>query len=264
MTQLLCQSDAYSKEFDATVTAVNGDLVALDRTAFYPRGGGQPSDVGVLTSPPAPLLKGEGSAEKYQVLEVKKQGGEVWHKLDRAATFAVGAQVHGAIDWDRRYKLMRTHTALHILCGMMFRDYGVSVTGGDIAEPSRQPVEMLGRDGLAPEPLSARMDFELERMSADFAHEVEEKVNAEIAAARDIRVKVLPREEAFAIPDLIRTKINLLPPDIKQVRTVEIVGLDLQADGGTHVANTREVGRIKVVGHESKGKINKRLRIAVE
>lgn len=243
MTELLAQSDAYMKEFDATITAVNGDLVALDRTAFYPRGGGQPSDVGTLRV----------GSDEYDVLEVKKQGADAWHKLDRAVadplqgtTFAVGASVHGVIDWDRRYKLMRTHTALHILCGMMFRDYGVSVTGGDM------------------EPLTARMDFELERMSADFAHDVEEKVNAEIAAARDIRVKVLPREEAFQIPDLIRTKINLLPPDISQVRTVEIVGLDLQADGGTHVANTREVGRIKVVGHESKGKINKRLRIAVE
>lgn len=236
MTELLAQTDAYLKEFDAIVTAINGDLVALDRTAFYPRGGGQLSDTGILRV-------GE---DEYKVLEVKKQGPDAWHKLDRAAAFAVGAQVHGVIDWDRRYKLMRTHTALHILCGMMFRDYGVSVTGGDM------------------EPLAARMDFELERMSADFAREVEEKVNAEIAAAREIRVKVLPREEAFQIPDLIRTKINLLPPDIKQVRTVEIVGLDLQADGGTHVANTREVGHVRVVGHESKGKINKRLRIAVE
>ncbi len=238
MTELLCQSDAYLKEFDATVTAVNGDQVSFDRTAFYPRGGGQQSDQG--------SLRVGGESEAYKVLEVKKQAGEVWHKLDREATFAVGARVHGIIDWERRYKLMRTHTALHILCGMMWRDYGVSVTGGDM------------------EPLAARMDFELERMSADFAHDVEEKVNIEIAAARDIRVKILPREEAFAIPDLIRTKINLLPPDIKEVRTVEIVGLDLQADGGTHVANTREEGRIKVVGHESKGKINKRLRIVVE
>lgn len=261
MTELLCQSDAYVKEFDATVTAVNGDQVALDRTAFYPRGGGQPGDVGVL--------RVGSESEAYKVLEVKKQRGDgaasrgmpelsgennprrddatqVWHKLERAAAFVVGAQAHGVIDWDRRYKLMRTHTALHILCGVIFRDYGVSVTGGDM------------------EPLAARMDFELERMSADFAQTVEEKVNAEIAAARDIRVKVLPRAEAFQIPDLIRTKINLLPPDIKEVRTVEIVGLDLQADGGTHVANTREVGRVKVVGHESKGKINKRLRIAVE
>lgn len=238
MTELICQSDAYLKEFDATISVVNGDQVALDRTAFYPRGGGQPSDQGVL--------RVSSENEPYRVLEVKKQAGEVWHRLDRAATFAVGAAAQGSIDWERRYKLMRTHTALHILCGMMFRDYGVSVTGGDM------------------EPLAARMDFELEHMSADFAQQVEQKVNAEVVAARDIRVKVLPREEAFQIPDLIRTKINLLPPDIKEVRTVEIVGLDLQADGGTHVANTREVGRIKVVGHESKGKLNKRLRIAVE
>ena len=238
MTELLYQSDAYLQEFDGTITAVNGDLVTLDRTAFYPRGGGQPSDAGTLNV--------GGESQGYRVLEVKKQGGDAWHKLDRAATFAAGAQAHGAIDWDRRHKLMRTHTALHILCGMMFRDFGVSVTGGDM------------------EPLAARMDFELEHMSATFAEEVEEKVNVEIAAARDIRVKILPREEAFKIPDLIRTKINLLPPDIQQVRVVEIVGLDLQADGGTHVANTREVGHIKVVGHESKGKINKRLRIAIE
>lgn len=236
MTELLAQSDAYIKDFEATITSVSGDSVALDRTAFYPRGGGQPSDTGVLQAGP----------DEYRVLEVKKQGGEVWHKLDRAPAMAVGTAVHGTIDWERRHKLMRTHTALHILCGVIFRDYGVSVTGGDM------------------EPLTARMDFELEHMSADFAGQVEQKVNAEIAAAREIRVQVLPREKAFQIPDLIRTKINLLPPDIQEVRTVEIVGLDLQADGGTHVANTREVGRIKVVGHESKGKINKRLRIAVE
>ncbi len=236
MTELLCQSDAYLKEFDATVTAVNGDQVALDRTAFYPRGGGQQSDMGVLRV----------GADEYRVVEVKRQGGEVWHKLDRPAPFNKGQPVHGVIDWERRYKFMRTHTALHILCGVIFRDFSVSVTGGDM------------------EPLAARMDFELEHMSATFAQEVEAKVNAEVAAARDVRVKVLPRAEAFQIPDLIRTKINLLPPDIQQVRTVEIVGLDLQADGGTHVANTREVGHIRIVGHESKGKINKRLRIAVE
>jgi misacylated tRNA(Ala) deacylase len=140
---------------------------------------------------------------------------------------------------------MRTHTALHILCGVIWRDYGAQVTGGDM------------------QPLAARMDFELEHMSADFAHEIEARVNAEVAAAREVRVRVLPREKAFQIPDLIRTKINLLPPQIQQVRVVEIVGLDLQADGGTHVANTREVGAIRVVGHESKGRINKRIRIAV-
>ena len=137
---------------------------------------------------------------------------------------------------------MRTHTAMHILCGVIFRDYGASVTGGNM------------------EPLRGRMDFEFETMRQELVREIEEKVNAEVAAARDVRVKILPREEAFQIPDLIRTKINLLPEGIMQVRTVEIVGLDLQADGGTHVANTREVGHIRVVDYKSKGKINKRIR----
>jgi misacylated tRNA(Ala) deacylase len=141
---------------------------------------------------------------------------------------------------------MRTHTALHILCGVIFREYWASVTGGNM------------------EPLEARMDFELERMSAGFAQEVGEKINREVEAARPVKISVLPREEAFQIPDLIRTKINLLPEGIKEVRVVEIEGLDIQADGGTHVANTKEVGRIRVVGHESKGRINKRLRIALE
>ena len=141
---------------------------------------------------------------------------------------------------------MRTHTALHILCGVIWRDYGAQVTGGNM------------------EPLKARMDFELEYMSADFASEVEAKINAEVAAAREVRIDILPREEAFQIPDLIRTKINLLPPAISRVRVVEIAGLDLQADGGTHVANTSKVGPIHVVKHESKGKINKRLRIALD
>ncbi len=235
MTELLYHTDAYLKEFDATVTVVDGNRVALDRTALYARGGGQPSDTGVIKS----------DGREWRVTDSKKQGAEVWHQLDQPAP-AVGTQVHGVIDWDRRHRLMRTHTALHILCGVIFRDLGVSVTGGDM------------------EPLAARMDFELERMSSNFAEMIEERINAEVAAAREVRVKILPREEAFQIPDLIRTKINLLPPDIQQVRVVEIVGLDLQADGGTHVANTREVGHIRVVGHESKGKINKRLRIAVE
>jgi misacylated tRNA(Ala) deacylase len=235
MTELLHQTDSYLREFDAVVTAVDGNRVALDRTVLYARGGGQPSDFGVLRC----------DDEEWRVVDSKKQGAEVWHQLDRPG-LALGARVHGLVDWERRYRLTRTHTALHILCGVIFHDLGVSVTGGDM------------------EPLAARMDFELERMSADFAQMIEERINVEVAAARAVRVKILPRAEAFQIPDLIRTKINLLPPDIQQVRVVEIVGLDLQADGGTHVANTREVGRIRIVGHESKGKINKRLRIAVE
>jgi misacylated tRNA(Ala) deacylase len=141
---------------------------------------------------------------------------------------------------------MRTHTALHALCGVVWRDYRASVTGGNM------------------EPGSGRMDFEFETMSGDLVGAIEAAVNEELLAARDVRVAVLPREEAFAIPDLIRTKVNLLPPGIEEIRTIEIVGLDLQADGGTHVANTSEVGRIRVTGYESKGKINKRIRIALE
>ena len=184
-------------------------------------------------------------AKTWNVVKVSKQGAEVWHELDREAP-PIGTPVHGAIDWDRRYKLMRTHTAMHILCGVIFRDYGASVTGGNM------------------EPLKGRMDFEFETMRQEFVKQIEEKINVEVAQARPTRVKILPRAEAFQIPDLIRTKINLLPEGITEVRTVEIVGLDLQADGGTHVANTSEVGRIRVVDYKSKGKINKRIEVALD
>ncbi len=236
MTELLHLTDSYLREFEAKVVGVEGSRVILDRTAFYPQGGGQPSDMGTL-------LDEEG--QTYKVLKVRKEGGKVFHKLDREPP-PVGSKVYGEIDWEHRYKLMRTHTALHILCGVIWRDYGASVTGGSM------------------EPLKARMDFELEHMSIDFAQEIEEKINREVEAAHPVKVRILPREEAFQIPDLIRTKINLLPEGITEVRVVEIEGLDMQADGGTHMANTKDVGRIEVVGHESKGKINKRLRIALE
>jgi len=235
MTELLYQTDSYAREFEALVTAVDGARVALDRTAFYPGGGGQPYDTGMLS----------WDGGQAPVVKVKREGDTVWHTLEGAPP-AVGTPVRGTLDWERRYQLMRTHTALHILCGVIWRDYGASVTGGNM------------------KPLKARMDFELEHMTADFANEVERKINEEVAAARAIKVSILPREEAFQIPDLIRTKINLLPPAIQQVRVVEIEGLDMQADGGTHVANTREVGRIRVVGHTSKGRINKRLRIQLD
>ena len=234
MTELLYLTDCYLKEFTATVVAVEGNGLALDRTAFYPGGGGQQADGGRL-------LWDDGQA---QVVKVKKQGDQVWHWLDVEPP-PVGTPVRGMLDWEHRHKLMRTHTALHILCGVIWRDYGALVTGGNM------------------EPLQARMDFELEHMSVDFAEEVEAKINTEVAAARLVKTCILPREEAFQIPDLIRTKINLLPEGIREVRVVEIEGLDIQADGGTHVANTREVGAIHVVGHESKGRINKRLRIAL-
>ena len=235
MTEILCYEDSYLKEFDAEVTAVTDKGVVLERTAFYPGGGGQPPDTGSLRF-------GDHEAA---VKRIRRIDGEYVHELSGKFP-PLGATVHGVLDWKRRYQLMRTHTALHILCGVVWRDYGAPVTGGNM------------------EPLKARMDFEFENMSAEFAREVEDLINQEVEAARDIEINHLPREEAFQIPDLIRTKINLLPPQIQEIRTVDITGLDLQADGGTHVANTREVGRIRVVGHESKGRINKRLRIEVD
>ena len=235
MTELLYQRDSYLREVTATVVAVDGDAVALDQTIFFPGGGGQPADEGVLVVDGVEIALGG----------LKKKSDDVWHTL-KGATPEVGAAVVARLDWAHRYQLMRTHTAFHILCGIIFRNYGALVTGGNM------------------KPLEGRMDFELEHMTVDFAAEVEEGINEQVEAARAVDVRILPREEAFRIPDLIRTKINLLPESITEVRVVEIVGLDLQADGGTHVANTREVGHIHVVGHESKGKINKRLRIALD
>jgi len=235
MTELLYQTDSYLQEFEATVVEVKGSQVALDRTAFYPHGGGQPCDTGVL------LVSGQ----HLPVLRVRQEKGVVWHQVEGDPP-PVRTPIVGRIDWERRYQLMRTHTALHILCGVIWRGYGAQVTGGNM------------------KPLRARMDFELEHMSATFAQDVEAKINAQVEAARPVKIAILPREEAFRIPDLIRTKINLLPEHITQVRTVEIVGLDLQADGGTHVANTCEVGPIHVVGHKTKGRANKRLRIELE
>lgn len=245
MTRYLYYEDAYLRTFDATVTAVDhtGPLrVALDSTSFYPGGGGQPNDEGWLT---IPLIEGRN---RHRVSAVKKEGEQIWHTLQGEngdTNLSVGDQVRGELDWNRRYQLMRTHTAMHILCGVVWRDYGASVTGGNM------------------DPGQSRMDFEFASLTRDLISEIEAKCNAEIAAAREIRTQILPREQAFAIPDLIRTKINLLPAGIAEVRTVEIVGLDLQADGGTHVHNTSEVGHIKVVDYKSKGAINKRVYIEI-
>lgn len=241
MTELLYQTDAYLKEFSATILSVDSEnrSVILDRSAFYPGGGGQPCDFGTL----------EVAGVVYPVEKVKKQGDDVLHFLggsEPLPTLNSASRCAGTLDWVRRHQLMRTHTALHILCGTVFRDYGAKVTGGDM------------------DPLKGRMDFEFETMRGELVRDIEAAVNLEVQNRRDIRVKILPREEAFQIPDLIRTKINLLPEGILQVRTVEIVGLDLQADGGTHVANTSEVGRVKVVDYKSKGAINKRLYIEIE
>ena len=233
--EILCYEDSYLRECKSKVTDVNDHGVILDQTVFYPGGGGQPSDHGKLI----------WEKNEYLVKGLKRIDGQLVHLIDGDKP-EINSEVLSIIDWNKRYKLMRTHTALHILCGVIWRDYSASVTGGDM------------------KPLSGRMDFELDEMSVDFSKEVEEKINAEVSKKRDIKVYQLPREEAFQIPDLIRTKINLLPEGIKFVRIVDINGLDLQADGGTHVNNTSEVGYIKMTGHESKGKSNKRLRIEVE
>lgn len=239
MTELLYQVDSYLQTFEAQVTALDEEnrAVMLDRTAFYPGGGGQPNDTGTLEGPGGTML----------VVKVKKGPEGIWHYLEaQGALPSVGTAVAGALNWERRYQLMRTHTAMHILCGVVFRDYGAQVTGGDM------------------EPLAGRMDFEFESLTKDLVSVIEAAVNREVSAAREVRVKILPREEAFQIPDLIRTKINLLPPGIEQVRTVEIVGLDLQADGGTHVRSTAEVGPMRIIDYKSKGKINKRIYVQMD
>jgi misacylated tRNA(Ala) deacylase len=238
MTNLLYQTDSYIQEFDAVVNSVLPEehAVVLDRTAFYPGGGGQPCDFGTLSV----------GVVDHPLTKVKKQGQDVLHFLGGDAPLPTpGSAAHGTLDWARRYSLMRTHTALHVLCGTVFRDYGALVTGGDM------------------EPLKGRMDFEFANMRGELVREIEVAVNEEIKKSHEIRVRILPREEAFQIPDLIRTKINLLPEGIMQIRTVEIVGLDLQADGGTHVRNTSEVGSIRVADYKSKGAINKRIYIDI-
>jgi misacylated tRNA(Ala) deacylase len=235
MTEPLYQRDAYLAEFDAQVTAAEPDGVVLDRSAFFPGGGGQPADTGVLRH----------RGGELGVTGSQRRDGRVVLLLDGPPP-AAGAAVSGRLDWERRYALMRTHTALHVLAGVIGRDHGALVTGGNM------------------EPLRARMDFELAGMSAGFAEEVEAALRAEVAADRPVRVAFLRPEEFAARPELIRTKTNLLPAGLEIVRVIDIEGLDRQADGGTHVASTAEVGGVRVVGHESKGKGNKRLRIALD
>jgi misacylated tRNA(Ala) deacylase len=231
VSDLLYLRDAYLRSFTASVAAVDGERVALDRTAFYATGGGQPHDTGSLAG--------------LRVTDVRKDGDHVWHTVVDGPLPAVGDEVAGEIDWDRRHALMRTHTALHVLCGVIWNEWGTAVTGGNM------------------EPLSARMDFEFDPLPEGFGQTVEDLVNKELAAARPIEVSFLPRATALADEDLIRTKVNLIPENVSEIRVVDIVGLDKQADGGTHVASTDEVGRIRVLKTESKGKGNKRIRIEV-
>jgi len=236
MTELIYQTDSYKSEFECKVIEIapEENAVVLDRTAFYPGGGGQPCDKGTL------LIEGV----EYIVTKVKKNDNKIYHYID-GATPKLNAEGIGKLDWDYRYKLMRTHTAMHIISAVAWRDYQASVTGGDM------------------DPLNGRMDFEFENFDKQLVEEIEEKINQEVKNGRDITINILDREEAFKIPDLIRTKINLLPVGIQEIRTIEISGLDLQADGGTHVRNTSEVGEIKIVKYKSKGAINKRIYLEI-
>jgi misacylated tRNA(Ala) deacylase len=235
MTKLLYLEDAYIQQFNATVLEQLESAVVLDQSAFYPGGGGQSSDNGRLST----------ENNTWSVTRVKRVGSKLAHYIEGDLP-DVGLEVSGQLNWDRRYNLMRIHTALHVLCGVVWRDYRASVTGGNM------------------EPLKGRMDFEFETMRQELVAQIEETVNQEAAQGRSVVAKILPRDEAFKIPDLIRTKINLLPEGIQEVRTVEIVGLDLQADGGTHVKNTSELGQIRVVNYKSKGRINKRIYIELD
>jgi misacylated tRNA(Ala) deacylase len=240
MAELLYQTNSYLRSTIAIVTEISEEqhAIILDKTVFYPGGGGQPSDQGSLRW--GDLILSVNRAKKFKA-------DDVYHFIDQSQKLpAIGSIVECQIDWQKRYQLMRTHTAMHILCGVIFRDFGASVTGGDM------------------DPLEGRMDFEFETMHKELVQTIEQSINQEVDNKRIVKVAILSREEAFQIPDLIRTKINLLPSDIQSVRVVEIVGLDIQADGGTHVHNTQEVGRIRVVDYKSKGRINKRIYIKLQ
>lgn len=233
----LFATDAYLRSFDSTVRETDPEQgrIALARTAFYPGGGGQPHDVGELAwgGVTAPVTK------------VRREGGRIWHWLDIPELPAPGTEVFGSLDWDRRHQLMRTHTALHILCGVIWAEFTIPVTGGNM-DPGR-----------------GRLDFPFESMSAELGQHVERRINEEIERAREIVVEFLGRTEADLDESLIRTAANLIPREIDPLRVIDIAGLDRQADGGTHVTNTADVGRVAVTGTESKGKGNKRIRLEV-
>jgi len=231
VTELLYLRDAYLTRFSARVAGLRADAIALDRTAFYPTGGGQACDTGVLAG--------------LTVTDVRKEGADVWHTVVGGPLPAEGAEVQGEVDWDRRHQLMRTHTALHVLCGVIWNEWQVPVTGGNM------------------EPLSARMDFEFDPLPEGFGPRIEELVNAALAADHPIEVSFLPRDTAVQDEDLIRTKVSLIPTSVSEIRVVDIVGLDKQADGGTHVRSTAEVGRLRVTKLENKGKGNKRVRVEI-
>jgi len=236
VTERLFASDAYVADCDAVVTDVTDHGLVLDRTVFYPRGGGQPGDTG--------YIRWNGGREIDVIDTVASPGAaNIVHVVNGGVLPAIGTPVHAALDWDRRYRLMRTHTALHCLSGVIFRSHGAKVTGGNMD---------VG---------TARMDFELTAISRDFGRHVENELNARLAEGRPVHVSFVPRAAALADADLVRTKVNLIPASVDPIRVVEIEGIDKQADGGTHVRSTLEVGAVHVTRTESKGKANKRMRI---
>ena len=232
MTEEIAARDAYQRSVEAVVEEASADGIVLDRTVFYPRGGGQPGDTGSISWPDG----------RVEVTDTFRKQGRLLHVFEGDPP-PIGSKVTAQIDWERRHLLMRTHTSLHSLSAIIWRDFDAKVTGGKM------------------EPGSARMDFELEGITVEFGRQVEEKLNEELESDRPVEILFLPREEALADPDLIRTKVNLLPDFIDPIRVVHIVGLDKQADGGTHVRSTGEVGPVRVVKTESKGKAHKRIRI---
>lgn len=231
MTELLFLEDSYLREFQANVVQHAGREISLNRTAFYPGGGGQPPDKGQLKIGPV----------QANVVDVWRQNGGIVHVLDNPIPETVG-QINGLLDWERRYAHMRYHTALHVLSGVIWRSFGAKVTGGQMRADH------------------ARMDFSFPGdWTAEVVEEVERLMNEALVENRSVKVYGLSREEALKNPDLIRTQINLVPEHVEIIRIVEIEGIDAQADGGTHVANTKEVGQIKITGHKSKGRQNKRI-----
>ncbi len=231
MTEELFLGDPYLREFDARVVKLAGREVILDRTVFYPGGGGQPPDKGTLGIGPV----------RANVVDARREGGGIVHVLDHPIPETVG-ELGGELDWERRFAHMRYHTALHVLSGVIWKEFDAKVTGGQMRADR------------------ARMDFSFPgEWTADVVREIERLTNEALAQDRPVKVYELSREEALGNPDLIRTQVNLVPERVKNIRIVEIEGLDTQADGGTHVANTREVGTIEITNHKSKGRQNKRL-----